>query len=76
MEELRILQTIIYPLKTRIIWSDGTETFAEISGDDTFDEEKGVLFAIAKKFTKTSDILKSIEDGKNSLKRMKEYAVQ
>ena len=46
------------------------------SGDDTFDEEKGVLFAIAKKFMKTSDILESIKDGKQSVSRMKEYKVQ
>ena len=72
MEELKILQTVIYPLETRIIWSDGTETFAEISGDDTFDEETGVLFAIAKKFMKTLDILEAIEDGKVSVKRMRE----
>ena len=76
MEELKILQTIIYPLETRIIWSDGTETFAEASGGDTFDEEKGVLFAIGKKFMKTSEILESIKDGKQSVSRMKEYKVQ
>lgn len=72
MEELRILQTIIYPLETKVIWSDGTKTCAKVTGNDSFDEEKGILFAIAKKFMKTSDILEAIEDGKQSVKRMKE----
>ena len=69
MEKLKILQTIIYPLKTRVIWNDGTETEAEISGDDTFDEDKGVLYAIVKKFLPTSEILEAIRDGKDSVKR-------
>ena len=34
---------------TIIIWEDGTKTYVKTSGEDTYDPEKGMALAIAKK---------------------------
>ena len=34
---------------TVIVWADGTKTYVKASGEDTFDPEKGMALAIAKK---------------------------
>ena len=34
---------------TVVVWADGTKTYVKASGEDTFDPEKGMALAIAKK---------------------------
>lgn len=62
----------VYALTTTIGWSDGTTTVAQMEKNDLFDIEKGVLYAISKKFIETSDILRAIQSGKDSLLNSKE----
>lgn len=38
------------PPLTVIIWDDGTKTFVKAAESDTFDPEKGIAMAIAKKY--------------------------
>jgi hypothetical protein len=69
---LEILYVTVYALTTTIGWSDGTTTVAQMEKNDLFDIEKGVLYAISKKFVETTDILRAIESAKYSLANSQE----
>lgn len=64
-----IIESItITPPKTIVRWSDKTRT--EVNCDkDPFDEEKGVLLCICKKFLGSySEVVKAVDMGKNDVK--------
>ena len=74
----KIIKVIVSPPVTTIIWlSDGgvvdsyEYTTVKLGHNDAFDEEKGILWAIAKKFMSGSDILAAIKEGKESLRKTK-----
>lgn len=50
VELLPAIKNVIFndPL-TVVVWEDGTKTYVKASGEDTFDPEKGMALAIAKK---------------------------
>lgn len=54
--------------KTIIRWSDKTRTEVNC-GNDPFDEEKGILLCICKKFLGSySEVVKAVDMGKNDVK--------
>jgi len=63
----KITYVTVHPLVTTIGWDDNTTTVVKSGKNDIFDMEKGVLWAIAKKFLPTSDILRAFEMSKESL---------
>lgn len=66
---LYIEWVVISPPVTTVKWSDGTTTWVRLGEKDSFSEEQGILFAIAKKFLSYTEIEDAIEMGKNSLGR-------
>ena len=49
--DLKIERVILRPPATIVFWSDGDKTVVKCNKDDIYDPEKGVLWAIAKKYT-------------------------
>lgn len=47
---------------TIILWDDGAKTVAKCSEGETFDPEKGVAIAIAKKFVSSSKLHRMFDD--------------
>ena len=68
---VKITGCVISPPHTYVFWDDGMCTSCKYSKDGFYDEEKGVLYAIAKKFVPTSDILKAYKEGRDFLKENK-----
>jgi len=66
--KITITSITITPPKTIVRWSDKTRT--EVNCDtDPFDEEKGVLLCICKKFLGSySEVMKAVDMGKNDVK--------
>jgi hypothetical protein len=67
-QNITINRITIFPPKTIIYWSDNTRT--EVNCDtNPFDEEKGVLLCICKKFLGSySEVVKAVDMGKNNIK--------
>ena len=67
-KQITIESITITPPKTIVRWSDKTRTEV-IYGNDPFDEEKGVLMCICKKFLGSySEVIKAVNMGKDDVK--------
>jgi len=70
----QIVDVIFSGPATVVKWSDGTKTIVKCGEDDTFDKEKGIAFAIAKKYFGNADgyyknIRKWIDKGEGQVKK-------
>ena len=67
-KKITIIRISIVPPKTIVYWSDKTKTESDATSDP-FDEEKGVLICICKKFLGSwSEVQKGVDMGKNDVK--------
>ena len=67
-KDITITSITITPPKTIVRWSDKTRTEV-VCDKDPFDEEKGILLCICKKFLGSySEVIKAVDMGKNDVK--------
>lgn len=57
----RVKKVIVNGPATVILWDDNTKTVAKCSPDESFDSEKGVAIAIAKRFLSGSELKESFK---------------
>lgn len=67
-----IIEIIVKPPRTTITWSDGSFTTVILSNQDSFNEETGILWCIAKHYMSATDILEAILGGRDSIKKYSE----